>query len=227
MFAILLPVKEFARAKQRQAGWLTPAERERLARAMFEDVWETLRLARARHRLMVVTSEPEVITRCRAESVDCCVEIEPRGHSDAVRAGTSWAMERGITSLLSIPIDTPAMTAAEICELADLSRKYAVVVVPSADGTGTNALLRTPPDAIRPQFGPGSCSLHIEQARAAGLSHLIHPIPSFGADIDTRDDASRFLALNRDCRTASLLREWIGAGRDERPDARRKEAVCS
>ena len=29
-------------------------------------------------------------------------------------------------------------------------------VVPDAEGTGTNALLRTPVDAIDPHFGPGS-----------------------------------------------------------------------
>ena len=194
-----------------------------LARAMFEDVWDTLRTARARFRLLVVTSEPEVIKRCRAEDVDCLIEGEQRSHSDSVRAATEWAMQHGVTSLLSIPIDTPAITAPEIFQLARLASQHSVVVVPSADGTGTNALLRTPPNAIAPRFGPGSCRLHVEQALAAGLPHLVYPIPSFAADIDTPADAGHFLALGRPCRTATLLRQWFGAALG----SRRRVAVCS
>ena len=223
MFAVLLPVKEFRHSKQRLNAWLTPRERESLARAMFEDVWNMLRSSSVRDRLFVISSEPLVIERCREEAVPCRSESGQRSHNDSVMEATRWAMSRGVTSLLSIPIDTPALTAGEISALAGLAQRYAVVVVPSADGTGTNALLRTPPDAISPQFGPGSCKLHVQQAKLKGLSNSVYPVESLAADIDTVEDVERFLSFNHACRTSTLLRQWL----DSRREIRRGVALCS
>ncbi|MBI2818841.1 MAG: 2-phospho-L-lactate guanylyltransferase [Acidobacteria bacterium] len=223
MFAVLLPVKEFRRSKQRLATWLPLVEREALAQAMFEDVWAMRQSSFVRDRLFVVSSEPYVIERCRKDSVPCQIEADQHSHSDSVTEATRWAMSHGVTSLLSIPIDTPAVTADEISVLAELGDRYSVVVVPSADGTGTNALLRTPPDAIAPQFGPGSCALHLQQAKAKGLSHSVYPVESLAADIDTPEDAEHFLSLDHACRTTTLLRQWL----DRRQEIRRGVAVCS
>lgn len=223
MFAVLLPVKQFRRSKQRLANWLAPQERELLARVMFEDVWSTLRASFVRDRLFVITSESYVIERCRREAVPCRVETEQLSHSDSVEEATPWAISHGVTSLLSIPIDTPGVTADEIAALAELAPRYSVVVVPSADGTGTNALLRTPPDAIAPQFGPGSCALHVAQAESAGLRHLVYPVASLAADIDTPEEALHFLSLNRPGNAAALLRKWLQAPQEIRPGV----TVCS
>ena len=223
MFALLLPVKQFSRSKQRLVGWLTPEERATLAAAMFEDVWDTLRTSCRQYPLFVISSEPKVIALCRAEAVPCLVETEQRSHSESVIEATRWAMSQGVSTLLSVPIDTPAVTAEEIATLTELSRQSDVIVVPSADGTGTNALLRTPPDAIAPRFGPGSCELHVAQARAKGLSHRVHRVDGLAADIDTPEDVERFLALDHSTklpsRTAKLLRQWT--------EARRGVAICS
>lgn len=209
----------FARSKERLAGLLTPAERELLARAMFEDVWATLRAARSLDGLLVVSAEPYVLARCREEHVACWEETEQLSHSNSVDRATRWAMSLGATSLLSIPIDTPGVTCEEISTLVGLARCYAVVVAPSADGCGTNALLRTPPDAIAPHFGPGSCQIHVGEAQAKGLSHLVFPTTGLAADIDTPEDAERFLSIGRPGRTAALLRQFL--------EAPRGIAVCS
>ena len=213
MVAALLPVKEFCRSKQRLAGFLTPQEGTLLARTMFEDVWDALREAERRgqglERLLVVSAEPFVIARCREGGVACLEEEEPRSHSDSVRLATQWAMDLGVTSLLSVPIDTPALTAAEILTLLERHRRYAVVVAPSADGSGTNALLRTPPDAIAPQFGPGSCQLHVQEAETKGLLWRVFPSPGLSADIDTPEDVEAFLSIERHCRTWALLDQWV------------------
>jgi 2-phospho-L-lactate/phosphoenolpyruvate guanylyltransferase len=222
VFAVLLPVKEFRNSKQRLAEWLSSEDRALLARTMFEDVWATLRSAVAPEQIVVISSEKVVVERCRAESIPCIEESAQSSHSDSVAAATRWAMDRGTTSLLSVPIDTPGVTAEQILALAELGKDYSVVVVASADGTGTNALLRTPPDAIAPRFGPGSCELHAAQARAKGLSHLVHAVPSLEADIDTLEDAEHFLSLGRACRTTTLLRGWL----DARPELRRRVALC-
>ncbi len=55
-FAIL-PVKARANAKQRLADYLTAAQREELARVMFEEVMEKLVAARGIDRVVVATSD--------------------------------------------------------------------------------------------------------------------------------------------------------------------------
>jgi 2-phospho-L-lactate guanylyltransferase len=219
--AALLPVKEFSRSKERLSGYLAPGERAELARTMFEDVWEVLREATARRegveRLLVVTAEPYVAARCRKEGIDCLEETESDTHSDSVRRATKWAMGLGVSTLLSVPIDSPGMTATEILALARFARQHSVVLVPSVDGSGTNALVRTPPDAIDPCFGPGSCRLHIELAEKKGLDWLVVRPPGLLTDIDTPEDVEEFLLTmrtregsgERPVRTAELLRDWF------------------
>lgn len=221
MIAALLPVKEFRKSKSRLAGYLSAEERVELARTMFEDVWGVLREATARKgglaRLLVVSAEPYVVKRCRKEGVACLDEKESNTHSDSVLRGTEWAMSLGVTCLLSIPIDSPGMTATEILTLARFGQRHSVVLVPSVDGGGTNALVRTPPDAIEPRFGPGSCRLHIEEAEKRGLDWLVVRPPGLLTDIDTPEDVEEFLLAmrsrgrdgERSMRTVGLLRGWF------------------
>ena len=217
----MLPVKEFSRSKARLSGYLSPEERTQLARTMFEDVWDVLREASARpdglKRLLVVTAEPYVIARCQKDGVECLKEEESDTHNGSVRRGTKWATELGVNTLLSVPIDSPGMTATEVLALARFGREHSVVLVPSVDGSGTNALVRTPPDAIEPCFGPGSCRLHIELAEKKGLDWLVVRPPGLLTDIDTPEDVQEFLLTirtrersgERPVRTAELLREWF------------------
>jgi 2-phospho-L-lactate guanylyltransferase len=220
--AALLPVKGFHLSKHRLAGLLSPQERAALARAMFDDAWEVLRdaaeLKQGLDQLLVVSAEPYVLDRCRQDGVAFLEEAGPSTHSGSVHRATGWAISLGVTSLLSVPIDTPAMTATEILMLVGLARRHSVVVVPSADGTGTNALLRTPPNAIEPHFGPGSCRLHTDEAESKGLAWVVVRPPGLLADIDTPEDAAAFLSLIETTerqatkgasRTAALLREWV------------------
>lgn len=219
VIAALLPVKLFSHSKQRLAGWLSPQEREVLARTMFEDVWATLRTVPNLDDLLVISAEPHVLARCRQEKVRCLEEAEQRSHSESVAEATRWAMSLGASSLLSVAIDTPGVARDELSALVELAPYDSVVVVPSSDGSGTNALLRTPPDAIAPHFGPGSCRLHVREAQLAGLSHCVHPTPGLAADIDTPEDMERFLTLDRPCRTTSLVRQFLAT--------RRGVSVCS
>lgn len=217
MIAALLPVKAFTRSKERLAGFLTPAEREQLARTMFEDVWATLQQTQAMgqglDRLLVVSAEPYVLARCHEFGVPCLQEKEQLSHSASVIQASEWAASLGAKSLLSVPIDTPAVTPAEILSLLQIRDSFPVVVVPSADGLGTNALLRTPPNSIDARFGPGSCRLHVEEAQKKGLPVLVYPTPGFAADIDTPEDLRNFARMRTACRTRALARQFLAVNR--------------
>ena len=62
------------------------------------------------------------------------------------------------------------------------------MIVPDRHGSGTNALLLTPPDAIAPSFGPGSFARHAALGAAAGAVVRVAHAPSLELDVDTPGD---------------------------------------
>jgi 2-phospho-L-lactate guanylyltransferase len=90
-----------------------------------------------------------------------------------------------------------------------------VAIVPDRHGTGTNALLLAPPDAIEPSFGPGSFDRHEAAAVAAGLEPVVVRPPTLVLDVDTGDDLGRLEQLlaartDRAPRTRAALRGRAG-----------------
>ena len=72
------------------------------------------------------------------------------------------------------------------------------MIVPDRHGTGTNALLLTPPDAIAPSFGAGLVRApRGARARAAGATVKVATLPSLGLDVDTPDDLAALRARAR------------------------------
>ena len=111
------------------------------------------------------------------------------GQSAAARAGISCALSRGAERALLIPGDCPRASAAELERLlASRSEAAAVTIVPDRHGSGTNALLVSPPGVIAPSFGAGSFERHLTAARAAGATVSVERPPSLTLDIDTGAD---------------------------------------
>jgi 2-phospho-L-lactate guanylyltransferase len=204
MIFALLPVKAPANAKQRLSGMLTPERRERLARLMYEQTLETLCAARAVDRVVVVTSDAAAASHARRAGVLVFDEPEQRSHSHSADAAARRAMSLGARAVLLSPIDVPLLTASEIDELAAMAAP-GLVIVPSSDGTGTNALLRTPPDVIESRFGPGSFEAHLEQARQRGIRAEVARPAGLMFDLDTPEDAAELLRRAPGCRVARFL----------------------
>lgn len=212
-FAIL-PVKARVNAKQRLADYLSAEQRQALARIMFEEVLAKLVAARGIDRVVVATSDASAAEYARRAGVGVFVETEQHGHSHSADRAARQAMELGASTVLLLPIDVPLVTTAEIESLADAARP-GVIIVPSADGTGTNALVRTPPDVIESRFGKNSFRAHLEQARARGIAAEVMRPPGIVFDVDTPEDIAELLARAPDSRTAQLLRsqrpQWASA----------------
>jgi 2-phospho-L-lactate guanylyltransferase len=211
MICALLPVKAPANAKQRLKGCLSPSQREALARLMFQEVFSTLCAVRGLDRIIVVTSDQAVGDHARNAGATVFEEHEQRGHSHSADAAARRAMELGAATALLLPIDVPLIKRTEIEELIDMAAP-GVIVVPSLDGTGTNALVRTPPDAIPSCFGPGSFRAHLDQARERGVPATVKRPPGLLFDIDTPEDVEELFRRAPDSRTAQWLRtQWISA----------------
>jgi 2-phospho-L-lactate guanylyltransferase len=200
----LLPVKAPVNAKQRLSQLLTPDQRERLARVMYEQMLDTLCSTRNLDRVVVVTSDPAAADHARRAGALVFDEQEQRSHSHSADAAARRAMSLGARTVLLAPIDVPLATVAEIDELAAMASP-GVVIVPSFDGTGTNALLRTPPDVIESRFGPGSFAAHLGQARERGVRAEVARPAGLMFDIDTPEDVTELLVRAPDCRVARFL----------------------
>ena len=84
-----------------------------------------------------------------------------------------------------------------------------MTIVADRHGSGTNALLLTPPDAIEPGFGPGSFERHRRRASAAGASWHVESPAGLALDVDTAEDlaALRVALAGRKTHTSALLAE--------------------
>ncbi|MBA2513290.1 MAG: 2-phospho-L-lactate guanylyltransferase [Solirubrobacterales bacterium] len=190
----VLPVKSFARAKQRIAGAVAGPDRRILAEAMVEDVLAALAAVDGLHGVVVVTAE--IRAHALALEAGASVVPDPReaGQSFAAGVGIEAAVADGADRVLLVPGDCPALDPGEIESLLGSRRAAEVVIVPDRHGSGTNALLLSPPDAVTPTFGPGSFARHAATARAAGATVRVAQVPSLGLDVDTPGDLAALRA---------------------------------
>jgi 2-phospho-L-lactate guanylyltransferase len=205
MIFALLPVKEFKNAKQRLASLLTPAERDGLALAMYRQMLSTLCAVRGVDKIAVATSDEIAAAYARDAGVEVFEETEQRGHSHSADAAARRAMDQGAKTVMLLPIDVPLVTRSEIEELIAVA-DTGLVVTPDAEGTGTNALVRTPPDAIQSCFGPGSFRKHLDQAKERAISVKVVSPPGLTFDIDTPTDISELLRRSPESSIARFLR---------------------
>jgi len=205
MIFALLPVKSPHNAKQRLDGFLSAEQREKLARILYKQTLGALCQAEGIDRVVVVTNDSGVAEHARSSGALVFEENEQVSHSVSADAACLRAIELGATTVLLVPIDVPLVTPADFSRLAAAARP-GLIVVPSADGTGTNAMVRTPPDVIESRFGPGSCRAHLDQARLKNVPADILRLPGLMFDVDTPEDVADFLASSHSGDVTAFLR---------------------
>jgi 2-phospho-L-lactate guanylyltransferase len=208
IFAVL-PVKSPQNAKQRLEGYLPRAHREALARLMYEQTIASLCRARGIDQILVATSDTQIAGHAHALGALVIEESAQVSHSASADAACLRAMELGATTALLVPIDVPLAVPEDFERLAAAARtgiKPSLGIVPSADGTGTNALVRTPPDVIPSRFGPDSFRIHLDLAGTRGVRADVLRLPGLMFDIDTPADVAQLLERAPYSRAASFLR---------------------
>ena len=209
----VLPVKDTGDAKQRLAGFLSAAERQRLALTMAEDVLETLACVPALSDIAVVTRDEPAATLAARHGARVLTEPSNDGPERGGGAGRCGARTApGADSLLQVPGDVPGTSVAEIEAVLAAHESAggegpAVTLVPAHDRRGTNCVLCSPPGVLPFAFGYDSFKPHCEAARARGIAPRILPLPGLGLDIDTADDLRAFIARPTAGRTLDYLRE--------------------
>ena len=186
----ILPIKSLGAAKQRLGSTLAGGARQALAQAMFSDVLASLRHVEGVDDVLVVTADPVAETVAAGAGARLLVDAEEAGQSAAASIGIAIALAEGFDRALLVPGDTPLLDPADLDGILERAEGAAsqVVIVPDRHGTGTNALLLSPPDAIAPSFGPGSFERHGALASQAGVSSTVEASSSLALDVDTPAD---------------------------------------
>jgi 2-phospho-L-lactate/phosphoenolpyruvate guanylyltransferase len=205
---ILIPVKDLSLAKQRLAGLMGQEERIRLAWTMLESTFAAASRVKNADRIAVVTLYPPAIALAEKYGMEVFIEAEQLSESISVDLGSSEAKRRGASAVLRLPIDLPLIMTADIEEILEYDTSGdLVVLVPSRNGTGTNAILRRPPDLFRSHFGPGSLAKHLAEAERAQASCKIVEMSRIALDIDDPKDLVMLLKIGGGSATYKLLLE--------------------
>jgi 2-phospho-L-lactate guanylyltransferase len=194
MRALLLPVKDLKHAKKRLAAVLTPEERFGLAQAMLVDMIRAVRGVQKAEKIFVVTNYEPAMRIAEQHGWEILRETQQISESDSVDTASKICEQRRIEGLLRVPLDLPLVQSQDIDDLLEVAREGAgLVIVPSRDGTGTNAMLRTPPTLFPSHFGNGSFAKHLAEAEHAGARVVIRRNARLEMDVDDESDLRALL----------------------------------
>ena len=218
----IVPVKSLPAAKERLSDRLASGSRQSLMQAMLSDVLAALRRTRRVDAVAVVTADAFVEAIAVGEKTQLVHDSEQTGQSAAAEIGLRHAEAGAFERALLVPGDTPLIDPKEVDELLERCERddLEAVIVPDRHGSGTNALVLSPPSSLPPAFGPGSRERHEQLARERGTAHRVEPVPCLALDVDTPDDLAQLaVALEEHHggapRTRGVLRQLgrSGAGR--------------
>jgi 2-phospho-L-lactate/phosphoenolpyruvate guanylyltransferase len=224
---ILVPVKNLSAAKQRLADVLDQPSRTKLAQAMLHDVLAAVREwtdrrnndrqnsafhKNYRPQIALVTSDPYAVVLATEYRFEIIPDPDNPGETGAIEMATRICVERGSDFTLVIPADIPLIQAWELEEIMNNAPADGSVLVPAADGRGTNAAFRRPVDLFPLRFGNDSFKPHHASAQATGKPCVVLQLPGIAVDVDTPTDLQQLISLPGETRAQRLARKYARAG---------------
>lgn len=191
MNAALIPMKDLAGAKGRLGTVLSDGERQALALAMLLDVIEAARESAVVEVIAVVSGDPRVLWQARETGVWALPEPPGgRGLNAALAAGVIAlsSARPDLERLLVLPADVPLAAGEDVRRLLLATEPPPAVALAAAVDGGTNGLALAPADAFAFRFGPGSASLHQQEALARGVRFTQVDAGGLALDVDGPED---------------------------------------
>jgi len=205
---ILVPVKNLENAKQRLAFALDQGARTELAQAMLHDVLDALAACSSNSEVSLVTSDPFALDLAQAFSFQVIPDAANRSETDAIEMATQLCESRGVVNTLVIPADIPLIQPSEVTAILQAAPEKGSVLVPAADGRGTNAIFRRPAALFPLRFGNDSFKPHLAAARATGNPCVVLSLPGIALDLDKPSDLAALASAPGETRSQHLVRQW-------------------
>jgi 2-phospho-L-lactate guanylyltransferase len=207
-------VKNLSAAKQRLAAVLDQPSRTALAQAMLHDVLTALHNWKTRPSVAVVTGDPYAVQLATEYELEIISDPDNSGETVAIERATRFCVERSIESTLVIPADIPLIQTWELDEILKHAPAAGSVLVPAADGRGSNAAFRRPADLFPLRFGNDSFKPHHAAAQATGKPCIVLNLPGIAVDVDNPADLQQLISLPGETRSQRLAREYARASTD-------------
>jgi 2-phospho-L-lactate guanylyltransferase len=190
-FAIV-PVKPLRQAKSRLARVLKPPLRATLVRHILARTLDLLNHNAYVDQTLVISHDVTVLDLARSKKAIGLAEADSTLNA-AITQSAQWAAARGAGSILIVPVDLPLLTEADLESMIELAvEPRCIVIAPDRHGSGTNALLVRPPDAITFAFGPSSFNRHCALATQQNLPVHIYRSDTVALDLDVPDDLALY-----------------------------------
>jgi 2-phospho-L-lactate guanylyltransferase len=210
---ILIPVKNLSAAKQRLAAVLDQPARTELAQTMLHDVMAAIAAWPSHPPCALVTSDPFAIKLAQQYDFEIIPDPANPGETGAIEMATEICAARGLASTLVIPADIPLIQAIELEQILTQAPAEGSVLVPAADGRGTNAAFRRPANLFPLRFGNDSFKPHLAAAKATGKPCIVLQLQSIGLDVDNPADLHPLISRPGETHTQQLLHRWKLEGR--------------
>ncbi len=195
---VLIPVKNLKFANERLSSVLSQESRTALAYAMLQDVYNSAVKSMLADKVAVVTMDKKAISMAEKYKFLIIEESKQESESSSVDYAVEICGQLGADSVLVIPADAPLITAEDIDSILEKVKDPPhVILVPSGDKLGTNAILRNPPNVLKSMFGHDSFRKHREQAEEKRVPYEIYEMRNFALDIDRPEDVEILKKLGR------------------------------
>ena len=190
---IIVPFKNFKLAKTRMRKDLSARETEKIVERMLTHVLEEVSKSEMSEANFIITNDKKAINIANRFGVKIIEEDKQLSESASVDCASKILIEKGATSVLRIPGDLPLLSFKDIDAIfKEAEQSNSCIVVPSKSGSGTNAMLRTPPDIIQSFFGENSLEKHIKEFEDKEVQYKIIENKNIGLDIDCLNDLEHF-----------------------------------
>ena len=190
----IVPVKTFSKAKKRLN--LQQAVKEKICNLMLQEVLKTVSNCELINKIVLVSKDEAALKIGRQFGA---VEIfdNESGVNDAVSLADQYLSDKEFDCSVIFPQDIPIMTSSDIGNLLNFVKSNrSVIIVPSRQFNGTNALVRCPADIMKTSYDMGSYTFQMDAARTKTENISIALIRRMMLDIDDEHDLAFMLKQN-------------------------------
>ena len=205
--SVIIPVKSFQKSKTRLQ--LSEEKTIELCRLLLREVIKTVSESGLIDKTIVVSNEDKISDIIEEYNCKRILDVNEESVNDAVGLAESYLLENKFTHSIVLPLDVPFFYSEDMEKLLNFSEEKSVVIVPSRHFDGTNALLRTPINSMKPRYDEGSYSFQIESAKNFDVKICIGLIYRLMLDIDSVEDLEFVLKQNIKPEFCSKIKEII------------------
>ena len=190
----IIPVKTFSKAKTRLN--LQQDCKMEICSLMLQEVLKTISNCKVVNQIVLVSKDEAALKIGRQFN---SIEIfdNESGVNNAINLADEYLSDKNFDCSIIFPQDIPTMISSDIDALLGFIKSTnSVIIVPSRQFNGTNALVRCPADLIQTRYDMGSYTHQIDAASTKTKNISIALIRRMMLDIDDESDLAFMLKQN-------------------------------